>query len=217
MPTQPEIRSFEWLSSVLDRLSRRHATLLIGIDGPGGSGKSSFAHALARRRNDVTIVEMDDFFLPSSARVPGDPRAKPIGADFDWQRLRDQVLLPLGEDHPGWYQRYDWEQDHLAEWHTIPVGGVVVVEGVYSTRDEYYPAHYDFTIWLECAPQIRLARGLARNGESIREIWEQDWMVAEDLYIASQHPNLRADLIVDSSGQVQHDHSAEFICLGPAT
>jgi len=215
MPTQPETRSFEWLSSVLDQLSRRHATLLVGIDGPGGAGKSSFAHGLARHRRDVTIVEMDDFFLPSSARVAGDPRSKPIGADFDWQRLRDQVLLPLGEDQPGWYQRYDWEQDHLTEWHTIPVGGVVVVEGVYSTRDELAMG-YDFTIWLDCPPQTRLARGVARSGESIREIWEQDWMVAEDLYIASHHPNLRADLHVDSSGRLQHDHSANFICLDPA-
>ena len=100
----------------------------------------------------------------------------------------------------------------LAEWHTVPIGGVVVVEGVYSTRDEL-AGSYDVTIWLECPPEIRLARGIARNGESMREIWEQDWMVAEDLYIQHQHPELRADVLIDSSGQVEHDPSAEFICL----
>ena len=163
----------------------------------------------------MTVVEMDDFFLPSSARLPGDPRRKPIGADFGWQRLRAQVLLPLGQDQPGWYQRYDWEHDRLAEWHAVPVGGVVIIEGVYSTRSEL-AAWYDVTIWLECPREIRLARGIARNGESIREIWEEDWMVAEDLYIQHQHPDLRADMIIDSSGQVEHDPSAEFICLAHA-
>ena len=158
------------------------------------------------------VVEMDDFFLPSSARLPGDPRSKPVGADFDWQRLRAQVLLPLGQDQPGRYQRYDWDHDRLTGWHTVPVGGVVVVEGVYSTRDEL-AAWYDVTVWLECPGEIRLARGIARSGESIREIWEQDWMVAEDLYIQRQHPELRADVHIDSSGQVEHDPSAEFICL----
>src|SRR5262249_12319887 len=113
-----------------------------------------------------------------------------------------------------WYQRYDWDIDHLAEWHTVPVGGVVVVEGVYSTRDEL-AARYDFTIWLECPSDIRLARGILRSGEDVRKIWEQDWMVAEDLYIHSQRPHLRADLIVDSSGQVELDLAAEFLCLGP--
>ncbi len=161
----------------------------------------------------MTVVAMDDFFLPSSARLPGDPRSKPIGADFDWQRLQAQVLLPLGQDQPGRYQRYDWEHDYLAEWHTVPMGGVVIVEGVYSTRDEL-AGSYDFTIWLDCPPEIRLARGIERNGESMREIWEQEWMVAEDLYIQHQHPELRAALIIDSSGQVEHDPSAAFICLG---
>jgi uridine kinase len=97
----------------------------------------------------------------------------------------------------------------------LPIGGVVIVEGVYSTRDELV-TWYDFAIWLECPRQTRLARGIARSGESIREILEQDWMVAEDLYIQHQHPQLRADVIIDSSGQVEHDPSAEFICQGHA-
>jgi uridine kinase len=215
MATQRETRSFDWLSSLLDRLPRRHATLLVGIDGPGGAGKSSFTQGLARIRGDVTVVEMDDFFLPSSARLPGNPRSKPIGADFDWQRLQAQVLAPLNQDQPSWYQRYDWEHDQLAEWHTVPVGGVVLVEGVYATRDEL-AACYDFTIWLECPAEIRLARGITRNGEGIREIWEQDWVVAEDRYIQRQQPEQRADLIIDSSGQIEHDPSAEFISLGNA-
>ena len=199
----------------MDSQPRRHTTLLVGIDGPGSAGKSSFTQALARKRSDVTVVEMDDFFLPSSARLPGDQRSKPIGPDFDWQRLRAQVLLPLGQDQSGWYQRYDWDHDCLAEWHTVPVGSVVIIEGIYSTRNEL-ASWYDFTIWLECPPEIRLARGIARSGESIREIWEQDWMVAEDLYIQSQHPELRADVVIDSSGQVEHDPSAEFMCLARA-
>jgi uridine kinase len=213
MTMSRETRSFDWLSSLMDSHPRRHATLLVGIDGPGGAGKSSFTEGLARKRCDVTVVEMDDFFLPSSARLPGDPHSKPIGADFDWQRLRAQVFLPLGQDQDGWYQRYDWGLDRLVEWHTVPIGGVVIVEGVYSTRDEL-AAWYDFTIWLECPRETRLARGIARSGESIREIWEQDWMVAEDLYIQHQHPELRADLLIDSSGQVEHDPSAEFIRQG---
>jgi uridine kinase len=96
----------------------------------------------------------------------------------------------------------------------LPYTGRVLMSG--TTRDEL-EACYDFTIWLECPPEIRLARGIARRGEGIREIWEQDWMVAEDMYIVTQRPQLRANLIIDSSGQVEHDRSAELICLGPAT
>jgi uridine kinase len=88
----------------------------------------------------------------------------------------------------------------------------VFVEGVYALRTELAGA-YDFTIWLECPREIRLARGIARSGEKIRPLWEHDWMVAEDLYIAAHRPGERANLVVDSSGTLQHDPESEFVRL----
>jgi uridine kinase len=89
---------------------------------------------------------------------------------------------------------------------------MVIVEGVYCTRDEL-ASFYDFRIWIACPRELRLARGIARSGESIREVWERDWMVAEDLYIAAQRPQERADLVLDGSGRVTHDPSSECIVL----
>jgi uridine kinase len=204
------IERFEQLREQLLSLPRRHATLLVGIDAPGGSGKSVFTRALFSLFPQATIVQMDDFFLPSAQRLEGEPAAKPIGADFDWSRVYSQVLAPLLDDQEAHYQRYDWECDALAEWHKVPVGGTVFVEGVYALRNELATA-YDFCIWLECPRDIRLARGIARSGEKIRAIWENDWMVAEDLYIAAHRPGTRASLVIDSSGALQHDLEREFV------
>lgn len=206
------IMTFSDLNSTLSLIQRKKSTLLIGIDGPGGAGKSMFAKTLASFIKNVTVVAMDDFFLPSTARIPGNPRSKPIGADFDWQRTYIQVLSPLNEERVGIYQRYDWETDQLAEWHLVPLGGCVIIEGIYSTRKEI--AHlYDFKIWLECPHDIRLARGIIRSGEQIREIWENDWMIAEDLYIETDSPAKRANLIVDSSGKSSDNSTHEFVYL----
>jgi uridine kinase len=206
------IERFEQLREQLLSLPRRHATLLIGIDAPGGSGKSVFTQALFSLFPQSTIVQMDDFFLPSGQRLEGKPAAKPIGADFDWPRVYSQVLMPLLNDQEARYQRYDWDSDALAEWHRVLVGGTVFVEGVYALRNELVTA-YDFTIWLECPRDIRLARGIARTGEKIREIWENDWMIAEDLYMATHRPCERASLVIDSSGALQHDLEREFVRL----
>src|SRR5689334_15473078 len=109
----------------LRTLDRRQRTLLIGIDGRGGSGKSTFARRLERAGDDVAVVEIDDFYRTEHERLAraanGDTE---IGGNFDWRRLRDQVLLPLSRDEPGFYQRYDWATDALAEWHTIGIGGI---------------------------------------------------------------------------------------------
>lgn len=118
--------SFETLISDLHSLPTKQSTILVGIDGCGCSGKSTFAKQLKESCSDVTLVHMDDFYLPTFLIIKGSPQTKPIGADFDWQRVQEQVLEPLSEDREGYYQRYNWVKDDLDDWHSVPVGGIVV-------------------------------------------------------------------------------------------
>ncbi|MCM3340579.1 AAA family ATPase [Paenibacillus sp. MER TA 81-3] len=188
----------EQLVGSIDKIPKKQSALLIGIDGCGGSGKSTLAHKLKEECSDVTIVHMDDFYLPSALIQNTPPTNKPVGADFDWQRVLSQVLEPISQDKGGHYQRYDWETDSLAEWHTVPIGGIVIIEGVYSIRKEL-ANKYDFMIWVDCLREIRLARGVERDGEAARDTWENNWMIAEDIYMEEHNPNERADLVVDGS------------------
>ncbi|MBM7660044.1 uridine kinase [Bacillus mesophilus] len=190
-----KIGTFEQLIREIDSIASNQSTLLIGIDGCGGSGKSTLTRKLKDQCSNVTIVHKDDFFLPSSQLIKKHPTQKPIGADFDWKRLLHQVIEPIRQNKEGRYQRYDWEKDELAEWQSVPVGGIVVIEGVYSTRKELADL-YDFTIWVECPRETRLARGIERDGEQARETWENNWMISEDIYVKEDQPHNRADLIV---------------------
>ncbi|MFI9404468.1 uridine kinase [Nocardia sp. NPDC052316] len=88
---------------------RLGSTKLVAIDGPGGAGKSTLAAQLARAC-DATVVPTDSFASWDNA------------LDW-WPRLERQVLEPLGRDEVGRYQRYDWEQRELAEWHEVAPGG----------------------------------------------------------------------------------------------
>jgi uridine kinase len=83
------------VEAISSRLRQMHQALgknplLIGIDGKGGSGKSTLAARLAETYEDLQIVEVDDFYLPESMRGE-----EAIGSNFDWRRLREQVLEPL--------------------------------------------------------------------------------------------------------------------------
>lgn len=198
MSFKSELKNFEQLVSFINLIPRKQSTLLIGIDGCGGSGKSTLAHKLKDECSDVTVVHMDDFYLPSKQLQETIPENKAIGADFDWKRVLNQVLEPISQNKEGSYQRYDWETDDLAEWHTVPIGGVVIIEGVYSIRNEL-ASKYDFTIWVECPREKRLSRGLERDGEEARDMWENNWMISEDLYVETQKPFERADLIVNGT------------------
>ncbi|MFD3447081.1 uridine kinase [Microbacteriaceae bacterium 4G12] len=192
-------RSFEQLLHTMESLQRKQSTLLVGVDGCGGSGKSTFAKEIAKLSPKITIVHMDDFYLPSCSRIDGTSEEKPIGADFGWKRLRKQVLIPLANNQEGNYQRYDWCSDSLSEWHRVCAGGIVVIEGVYSMREELAD-FYDFTIFVDCPKELRLKRGIERDGEAARDMWENVWMVAEDKYMTRHRPAERADLVVDGCG-----------------
>ncbi len=196
-----DFKSLANIINCLKMLQHQKTHLLVAIDGLGGAGKSTLARLLKEQLKTlewiVAVVKHDDFYLPSHQRE--NQQAKVIGRDFEWERLRDQVLTPIREGRSAHYQRYDWETDVLAEWRAISAPDVVLVEGVYTMRREL--AHlYDLKIWVECPRAIRLARGIARDGQKSRTIWEQDWMPKEDDYVKTHLPHERADLSINGAG-----------------
>ena len=40
-----------------------------------------------------------------------------------------------------------------------------------------------YTIWVDCPCEVRLRRGVERDGERMRAVWVEEWMPAEDLYV----------------------------------
>jgi uridine kinase len=185
---------------------------VIGIDGPGGAGKSTLARRLGDELAPATIVAMDDFYRPSAERAAA-PEPRPLAADFDWERLLRQVLRPL-HDGRARGQRYDWTDDRLAEWHDVPAGGTVIVEGVYALKRELRDS-YDYRLWVTASDAVRLERGVARDGEATRLTWLTEWMPAEDAYALIERPVCAVDLVVDSPGRLPHDSARQVICAAP--
>jgi uridine kinase len=152
----------EKLHDLLVRLyahPRRRLTLLVGVDGPPGSGKSSFARALATLDHGLELVEVDQFRpvegetpAPTRGGHPGD-----VNPAFDWRRLRGQVLLPLSRDARARYQAYDPARERLGAWREIAVGGVVLVEGAHSCMRQL-ATFYDFRIWVDSPHDVRRRR-----------------------------------------------------------
>jgi uridine kinase len=183
------------LGQVAARIAKVGRRPVVGIDGPGGSGKSTLAELLAGLLPGACVVQADDFYLPSTLR-PGEEAG--IAANYDLDRLTAQVLQPVAAGERAAYQRYDWDDDRLGDWVTLPETGPVIVEGVYCTRDDLR-AFYTYEIFCTASREVRLRRGLARDGEEARHQWVEVWMPAEDRYIAAQRPQDRADLVLDGS------------------
>ncbi len=170
------------------------STRITAIDGAGGSGKTTLAAAVSGQLDGSVVVHGDDFYRP----MPEQERER-LDAEqgyhryFDWQRLRDQVLVPLRDQRAARYQVYDWATGELGAWREIAPGAVVIVEGVYSVRPELAP-YFHFTVYVDTPREVCLERLRARGENS--EEWIRRWRAAEDHYLHTTWPQSRVALCV---------------------
>jgi uridine kinase len=162
-------------------------TRIVAIDGLGGSGKSSFARHLARALGDAPIVQTDDFATWDN----------PI--DW-WRQLLERVLVPLSRGEPARYERSHWGGERNGERVEIEPAELLILEGVTASREAFAP-YVTYSIWVEAPAELRLRRGLDRDGPEALEQWRA-WMAEEDEYVEREKPNERADLVVEGDRDV---------------
>jgi uridine kinase len=194
------------IDGLLDRVQAAPARLgrirLISVDGPAGSGKTTLAARLAARAEarglNVLVLSMDDLYDGWD------------GATRGFGLLRDHVLSRLAEGREGRYRRYDWNLGAYAERHVVPVSmDLLIVEGV-TAADRGAEPWPSLRIWIETSNDVRLDRGIDRDGEALRDRW-LDWMRWERDHFAAENTRERADLIVDGNPAIPHDPALELV------
>ena len=158
------------------------AFTLVGIGGRGGAGKST----LAARITGAQVVGTDEFW---------------DGAGFDLERLRAEVFDPLVADREARFASWDWAAGCPGGDRAVTPSGVVVVEGVCALH-RMFRDDYDVRVWVDAPYEVRLARGVARDGEAARKTWVERWMPSEDRYVERDDPIACADVVVDGAGPV---------------
>lgn len=186
-PPEAEQLAAEVLELALSRPATLGAGRLIRIDGPAGSGKTTLGGALVRRARsaalDAQLIRMDDLY-DGWAGLP---------------RVADQldaILTPLAAGEPGRYRRFDWEVDAYAESVGVPPCALLVIEGVGSGAAAF-DALQTVLVWIEAPRDLRLARGLARDGEAFRPHWER-WALDEQRVFERERTRERADVHADT-------------------
>lgn len=164
--------------------ARLGSTCLVCVDGPAGSGKSTLAAAVAAL-GEAPVVRMDDLYPGWDGLFDVDPEVLAL-------------LRPLGEDSTGYYRRFDWTDGEYRETHHVDPAPLLVLEGVGSGNRAWRDL-VTTLVWVEAPPDVRLARGLARDGQSQRAHWVR-WMADEERLFAEQETRAHADLVVDTTG-----------------
>jgi len=165
---------------------------VVAVDGPGGAGKSSLSEWLAAELG-APVVHTDDF------------------ASWDnpiewWPTLLEKVLRPLAAGHPARYLPNSWggpARDQV----TVEPQDFVILEGVTASRAAFRP-YLAYRIWIETPRQLRLKRGIERDGEEMRRQWLK-CMEEEDRYVEQERPEEHADLVLPGDKELWAEASEQ--------
>lgn len=183
------------------------ATIVVGIDGRSGAGKTTLAAAItALASTPVTVIE-GDLFYAGGRDETWDRRSAMEKVDWviDWRRQRP-VLEALRAGEPVRWHRFDWDaedwDDPVAPFDGEPMcsepAPIVVLEGAYSCRPELHDL-LDLRVLLAAADGVRRRQLLERDGATYRADWEARWVEAEEHYFGSVMPPSRFDLVIEPS------------------
>ncbi|MDV9171181.1 hypothetical protein R6V09_13730 [Streptomyces sp. W16] len=154
---------------------------LVGVDGHAGSGKSTFAARLAAALGGAPVVHLDDLATHDEL--------------FGWtDRLRSQVITPLGDGGTAHYAPYDWHTRRFGTPRALPPAPVVLIEGVGAGRRAVRP-FLARLLWMELPREESWARGRLRDGREQRDFWD-GWVEAEREHFTEDPSRPYADFLV---------------------
>ena len=182
---------YDVLTNRIDSLLAQGQRVILAIDGPCASGKTTLG-AYLEERYDCNLFHMDDFFLRPEQRTP-QRFAKP-GGNVDYERFRDEVLMPLATGKAFSYRPFDCKTFTLSEPVAVSPKKLTIIEGSYS-HHPYFGDPYDLKVFLTADLQTQRQRILERP-PFLHQRFFRDWIPMENLYFQTFHIREQAELVL---------------------
>lgn len=185
-------------------------SLIIGIAGGTGSGKTTVARKVAEALQDASVAFIDmDGYYRNFAHLPMEER-RWINWDhpdaFEMELFASH-LGQLADGKPIDKPVYDFGT-HARSAHTEPMqpADVVVVDGILLLADERIRRLCDVKVFVDADADVRLARRIRRDMQErerpLEEILEQYQTTVRPMHEQFVEPSKRyADLIIPRGGE----------------
>lgn len=177
---------------VLQQIRIRNAdSMLIAVDGRCAAGKTTLAAKLQEELG-CQVIHMDHFFLQPQQRTR--QRMEEPGGNVDYERVLQEVMLPLSREEAAEYRRFDCQKMELSPVpFRVQPGTVTIVEGSYSCHPVLW-GFYDLRIFLDIGAEEQLRRIRLRNGEEAVSQFQSHWIPLEERYFETYNIQERCDL-----------------------
>jgi uridine kinase len=184
-------------------------SLLIGVAGGSGSGKTTVSHAILERvgRDRIAYLQHDAYYRDRSA-LPLAERAR-INYDHPDSLETDLLIEHLKQLRAGRaieMPQYDFAQ-HVRKSTTrrVEPRAVILVEGILIFADRALRDLFDIKIFVDTDPDLRflrrLQRDIAERGRTVESVIAQYLETVRPMHLEFVEPSKRyADVIIPEGG-----------------
>jgi uridine kinase len=188
---------------------RVFVSLIIGISGGTGSGKTTVANRILEtvRASEVVFIQQDSYYR-NLKDLPLDYRQL---ANFDHPDALDNDLLVnhirrLKAGEPIELPIYDFKtHTRLNETRSVEAKPIVIVEGILIFADPRLLEQLDIKVFVDTPDDIRfirrLHRDIAERGRTVESVIEQYLATVRPMHMQFVEPSKRyADVIIPEGG-----------------
>ncbi|MFU8798256.1 MAG: uridine kinase [Gammaproteobacteria bacterium] len=188
----------------------KNKTIIIGISGASGSGKSLLANTIVRELGSEQVaVISEDCYYKDQSDIPLNLREK---INYDHPEAFDHALLyeHLKQLQAGGMvsiPQYNHSQ-HIRDTHTLKVGPhtIIVLEGILLFVEPELRKIMDIRIYMDTPMDIclirRLTRDIVQRQRTLESVLEQYEKTVRPMYLQFIEPSKRyADIIVPRGGE----------------
>jgi len=166
--------------------------VVIAIDGPCASGKSTLGKLLEKKYNAL-LFHTDNYFLSKEKKTI--ERLQESGGNVDYERIKSEIMDNLDNEY---FQSnfFNCVTNTLEERDRVLNNQVIIIEGAYSMH-KILRDYYTLKVFLEIDSTLQIDRILARNGELMLTRFEKEWIPLENYYFESEDLLNLSDLVID--------------------
>ena len=163
--------------------------IVITIDGPAGSGKTTLAKDLESELNSVHTIHMDDLYEGWGSTLTSQLTLKLLN-----------ILESVKNEGEVIYSPFDWGTGKLEPELRISAPTYLIIEGVGSgqlaVRDSA-----SLALWIEVPDQMGLARVIERDGPAVAD-YMPAFLVAQNIHFEKEGTKKSADYHLSGLGTV---------------
>lgn len=188
--------------------SNKNRALIVGLDGLGGAGKTTFSQKVEQELRGanykIRTFHLDDHIVEKNKRYQTGHEEwyEYYYLQWDIKGIVTNLLEPLNNCHHTRLPFYDKSTDSIsAKRIDVLANSIVIIEGIFLQRKEWKDL-FDFIIFIDCPFELRQKRVLNRDSYigdfqvRLQKYTERYWL-GEKHYINTVKPADIADLVIN--------------------